>query len=39
MLFCSNVKGEQSQQSFGVNLLKALLDNMPYLPAAATGGE
>lgn len=37
--FCSNGKGEQSQQGFGVSLLKALLDNMPYLPAAATGGE
>lgn len=35
----SNGKGEPSQQGFGVGLLKALLDNMPYLPAAATGGE
>lgn len=41
IMFCfsSNGKGEQSQHGFGVSLLKALLDNMPYLPAAATGGE
>ncbi|XP_024864880.1 baculoviral IAP repeat-containing protein 6 isoform X2 [Kryptolebias marmoratus] len=38
-LCISNGKGEQSQQGFGVSLLKALLDNMPYLPAAATGGS
>ena len=39
--FCvvSNGKGEPSQQGFGMGLLKALLDNMPYLPAAATGGK
>ncbi len=36
---CSNGKGDSSQQGFGVSLLKALLDNMPYLPAAATGGK
>lgn len=36
---CSNGKGEPSQQGFSMSLLKALLDNMPYLPAAATGGE
>lgn len=36
---CSNGKGDPSQHSFGVSLLKALLDNMPYLPAAATGGK
>lgn len=35
----SNGKGDPSQQGFGVSLLKALLDNMPYLPSAATGGE
>lgn len=34
----SNGKGDPNQQGFGVSLLKALLDNMPYLPAAATGG-
>uniref|UniRef100_A0AAX7TAX9 Dual E2 ubiquitin-conjugating enzyme/E3 ubiquitin-protein ligase BIRC6 n=1 Tax=Astatotilapia calliptera TaxID=8154 RepID=A0AAX7TAX9_ASTCA len=38
-LCISNGKGEPSQQGFGVSLLKALLDNMPYLPAAATGGS
>ncbi|XP_054605954.2 dual E2 ubiquitin-conjugating enzyme/E3 ubiquitin-protein ligase BIRC6 isoform X4 [Nothobranchius furzeri] len=38
-LCISNGKGDQSQQGFGVSLLKALLDNMPYLPAAATGGS
>ncbi|KAM4600039.1 dual E2 ubiquitin-conjugating enzyme/E3 ubiquitin-protein ligase BIRC6 isoform 3-T3 [Fundulus diaphanus] len=37
-LCISNGKGEPSQQGFGVSLLKALLDNMSYLPAAATGG-
>ncbi|KAI9525107.1 Baculoviral IAP repeat-containing protein 6 [Dissostichus eleginoides] len=36
---CSNGKGDQSQQGFGVSLLKAMLDNMPYLPASATGGS
>ncbi|XP_041105893.1 baculoviral IAP repeat-containing protein 6-like isoform X2 [Polyodon spathula] len=35
----SNGKGDPSQQAFGAALLKALLDNMPYLPAAATGGS
>lgn len=35
----SNGKGEPSQQGFGASLLKSLLDNMPYLPAAATGGK
>ncbi|KAI3362796.1 hypothetical protein L3Q82_001656 [Scortum barcoo] len=38
-LCISNGKGDSSQQGFGVSLLKALLDNMPYLPAAATGGS
>uniref|UniRef100_A0AAQ5Y9L2 Dual E2 ubiquitin-conjugating enzyme/E3 ubiquitin-protein ligase BIRC6 n=1 Tax=Amphiprion ocellaris TaxID=80972 RepID=A0AAQ5Y9L2_AMPOC len=38
-LCISNGKGDTSQQGFGVSLLKALLDNMPYLPAAATGGS
>ncbi|XP_028323473.1 baculoviral IAP repeat-containing protein 6 isoform X3 [Gouania willdenowi] len=38
-LCISNGKGEPSQQGFGGSLLKALLDNMPYLPAAATGGS
>ncbi|XP_069036040.1 baculoviral IAP repeat-containing protein 6 isoform X3 [Lepisosteus oculatus] len=38
-LCISNGKGEPSQQGFGSALLKALLDNMPYLPAAATGGS
>ncbi|XP_035610138.1 baculoviral IAP repeat-containing protein 6 isoform X17 [Oncorhynchus keta] len=38
-LCISNGKGEPSQQGFGMNLLNALLDNMPYLPAAATGGS
>ncbi|XP_035519765.1 baculoviral IAP repeat-containing protein 6 [Morone saxatilis] len=38
-LCISNGKGDPSQQGFGVSLLKALLDNMPYLPAAATGGS
>ncbi|XP_037398087.1 baculoviral IAP repeat-containing protein 6 isoform X3 [Pygocentrus nattereri] len=35
----SNGKGDPNQQGFGQALLKALLDNMPYLPAAATGGS
>lgn len=35
----SNGKGDPAQQGFGVSLLKALIENMPYLPAAATGGE
>ncbi|KAK5907970.1 hypothetical protein CgunFtcFv8_016068 [Champsocephalus gunnari] len=38
-LCISNGKGDQSQQGFGVSLLKAMLDNMPYLPASATGGS
>ncbi|XP_018580423.1 baculoviral IAP repeat-containing protein 6 isoform X3 [Scleropages formosus] len=38
-LCISNGKGDPSQQGFGSSLLKALLDNMPYLPAAATGGS
>ncbi|KAG5831644.1 hypothetical protein ANANG_G00305910 [Anguilla anguilla] len=38
-LCISNGKGDPSQQGFGSALLKALLDNMPYLPAAATGGS
>eukprot|EP00063_Salmo_salar_P035150 XP_014009985.1 PREDICTED: baculoviral IAP repeat-containing protein 6-like isoform X16 [Salmo salar] len=38
-LCISNGKGEPSQQGFGMNLLNALLDNMLYLPAAATGGS
>ncbi|KAM6916345.1 dual E2 ubiquitin-conjugating enzyme/E3 ubiquitin-protein ligase BIRC6 isoform 2-T2 [Xenentodon cancila] len=38
-LCISNGKGDSSQQGFGMGLLKALLDNMPYLPAAATGGS
>ncbi|XP_046884773.1 baculoviral IAP repeat-containing protein 6 isoform X4 [Hypomesus transpacificus] len=38
-LCISNGKGDPSQQGFGMGLLKALLDNMPYLPAAATGGS
>uniref|UniRef100_A0A6Q2Z630 Dual E2 ubiquitin-conjugating enzyme/E3 ubiquitin-protein ligase BIRC6 n=1 Tax=Esox lucius TaxID=8010 RepID=A0A6Q2Z630_ESOLU len=38
-LCISNGKGEPSQQGFGMGLLKALLDNMPFLPAAATGGS
>ncbi|XP_061601104.1 baculoviral IAP repeat-containing protein 6 isoform X2 [Cololabis saira] len=38
-LCISNGKGDSSQQGFGTSLLKALLDNMPYLPAAATGGS
>ncbi|XP_030643061.1 baculoviral IAP repeat-containing protein 6 [Chanos chanos] len=38
-LCISNGKGDPSQQGFGLALLKALLDNIPYLPAAATGGS
>ncbi|XP_077439054.1 dual E2 ubiquitin-conjugating enzyme/E3 ubiquitin-protein ligase BIRC6 isoform X1 [Vanacampus margaritifer] len=38
-LCISNGKGDPSQQGFVTSLLKALLDNMPYLPAAATGGS
>ncbi|XP_029377805.1 baculoviral IAP repeat-containing protein 6 isoform X4 [Echeneis naucrates] len=38
-LCISNGKGDSSQQGLGVCLLKSLLDNMPYLPAAATGGS
>ncbi|KAM9726353.1 LOW QUALITY PROTEIN: dual E2 ubiquitin-conjugating enzyme/E3 ubiquitin-protein ligase BIRC6 [Menidia menidia] len=38
-LCISNGKGDPGQQGFGQSLLKALLDNMPYLPAAATGGS
>lgn len=39
-LFCfSTGKGDPGQQGFGQALFKALLDNMPYLPAAATGGD
>ncbi|XP_062375823.1 baculoviral IAP repeat-containing protein 6 isoform X2 [Sardina pilchardus] len=37
-LCISNGKGDPGQQGFGMALLKALLENMPYLPAAATGG-
>uniref|UniRef100_A0AAV2JLI0 Dual E2 ubiquitin-conjugating enzyme/E3 ubiquitin-protein ligase BIRC6 n=1 Tax=Knipowitschia caucasica TaxID=637954 RepID=A0AAV2JLI0_KNICA len=38
-LCISNGKGDSSQQGFGLCLLKALIENMPYLPAAATGGS
>lgn len=38
-LCISNGKGDPAQQGFGVSLLKALIENMPYLPAAATGGS
>lgn len=38
VFFCSNGRYDPSQQGFGSVLLKALLDNMPLLPAAATGG-
>lgn len=38
MFLCSNGRCDPSQQGFGSVLLKALLDNMPLLPAAATGG-
>lgn len=35
----SNGKADPSQLGFGGALLKALLENLPYLPAAATGGR
>uniref|UniRef100_A0A7M4F5Y1 Baculoviral IAP repeat containing 6 n=1 Tax=Crocodylus porosus TaxID=8502 RepID=A0A7M4F5Y1_CROPO len=38
-LCISNGKCGPSRQGFGSVLLKALLDNMPLLPAAATGGS
>ncbi|XP_042305457.1 LOW QUALITY PROTEIN: baculoviral IAP repeat-containing protein 6 [Sceloporus undulatus] len=38
-LCISNGKFEPSQQGFSSVLLKALLGNMSYLPAAATGGS
>lgn len=38
MFLCSNGRCDPTQQGFGSVLLKALLDNMPLLPAAATGG-
>uniref|UniRef100_A0A4W3K7A1 Dual E2 ubiquitin-conjugating enzyme/E3 ubiquitin-protein ligase BIRC6 n=1 Tax=Callorhinchus milii TaxID=7868 RepID=A0A4W3K7A1_CALMI len=38
-LCISNGKAEPSQLGFGGALLKALMDNLPYLPAAATGGS
>lgn len=38
MFLFSNGRCDPSQQGFGSVLLKALLDNMPLLPAAATGG-
>lgn len=38
MVLCSNGRCDPSQQGFGSVLLKALLENMPLLPAAATGG-
>eukprot|EP00076_Gallus_gallus_P018958 XP_015139251.1 baculoviral IAP repeat-containing protein 6 isoform X7 [Gallus gallus] len=38
-LCISNGRCDASQQGFGSVLLKALLDNMPLLPAAATGGS
>ncbi|XP_064270879.1 baculoviral IAP repeat-containing protein 6 isoform X4 [Passer domesticus] len=38
-LCISNGRCDLSQQGFGSVLLKALLDNMPLLPAAATGGS
>lgn len=38
MVLSSNGRCDPSQQGFGSVLLKALLDNMPLLPAAATGG-
>ncbi|XP_067844789.1 baculoviral IAP repeat-containing protein 6 [Heptranchias perlo] len=38
-LCISNGKADPSQLGFGGALLKALLDNLPYLPAAATGGS
>ncbi|XP_039574733.1 baculoviral IAP repeat-containing protein 6 isoform X6 [Passer montanus] len=38
-LCISNGRCDPSQQGFGSVLLKALLDNMPLLPSAATGGS
>ncbi|XP_061767077.1 baculoviral IAP repeat-containing protein 6 isoform X1 [Nerophis ophidion] len=38
-LCISNGKGDLSQHGFGTSLLKALLENMCDLPAAATGGS
>ncbi|XP_028844057.1 baculoviral IAP repeat-containing protein 6 isoform X2 [Denticeps clupeoides] len=38
-LCISNGKADPGLQGFGMALLKALLENMPYLPAAATGGS
>ncbi|XP_056342469.1 baculoviral IAP repeat-containing protein 6 isoform X8 [Oenanthe melanoleuca] len=38
-LCISNGRCDPSQQGFGSVLLKALLNNMPLLPAAATGGS
>uniref|UniRef100_F7ALH1 Dual E2 ubiquitin-conjugating enzyme/E3 ubiquitin-protein ligase BIRC6 n=1 Tax=Xenopus tropicalis TaxID=8364 RepID=F7ALH1_XENTR len=38
-LCISNGKCDPSQQGFGFVLLKALLDNITYLPSAATGGS
>ncbi|XP_064914072.1 baculoviral IAP repeat-containing protein 6 isoform X11 [Columba livia] len=38
-LCISNGRCDPTQQGFGSVLLKALLDNMPLLPAAATGGS
>ncbi|XP_029449757.1 baculoviral IAP repeat-containing protein 6 isoform X2 [Rhinatrema bivittatum] len=38
-LCISNGKCDPSQQGFGYVLLKALLDNMTYLPSSATGGS
>ncbi|XP_018120699.1 baculoviral IAP repeat-containing protein 6 isoform X6 [Xenopus laevis] len=38
-LCISNGKCEPSQQGFGCVLLKALLENITYLPSAATGGS
>nr|XP_033791570.1 baculoviral IAP repeat-containing protein 6 isoform X2 [Geotrypetes seraphini] len=38
-LCISNGKCDPNQQGFGYVLLKALLDNMTYLPSTATGGS
>ncbi|XP_069464004.1 baculoviral IAP repeat-containing protein 6 isoform X2 [Ambystoma mexicanum] len=38
-LCISNGKCDPSQQGFGCVLLKALLENMTFLPSAATGGS
>ncbi|CAH2249478.1 baculoviral IAP repeat-containing 6 [Pelobates cultripes] len=38
-LCISNGKCDPSQQGFGYVLLKALLENITYLPSAATGGS